>query len=143
MPDTFLQHAQIDWDDQGRPHSRQYDDIYFSKNEGIEETQHVFLEQNRLRERCTALTPQDCLVIGETGFGTGMNFYCAWQLFAEHAPRVRACILSASKSTRSPAKTSPARYSCGRNSNLTGSRCWHSTWRCMAASSSSASTMGG
>ncbi|MDM9595287.1 MULTISPECIES: bifunctional tRNA (5-methylaminomethyl-2-thiouridine)(34)-methyltransferase MnmD/FAD-dependent 5-carboxymethylaminomethyl-2-thiouridine(34) oxidoreductase MnmC [Pseudomonas] len=87
MPDTFLQHAQIDWDDQGRPHSRQYDDIYFSKNEGIEETQHVFLEQNRLRERCTALTPQDCLVIGETGFGTGMNFYCAWQLFAEHAPR--------------------------------------------------------
>ncbi|BBR52894.1 MULTISPECIES: bifunctional tRNA (5-methylaminomethyl-2-thiouridine)(34)-methyltransferase MnmD/FAD-dependent 5-carboxymethylaminomethyl-2-thiouridine(34) oxidoreductase MnmC [Pseudomonas] len=87
MPDTFLQHAQIDWDDQGRPHSRQYDDVYFSKNEGIEETQHVFLEQNRLRERCTALTPQDCLVIGETGFGTGMNFYCAWQLFAEHAPR--------------------------------------------------------
>lgn len=87
MPDTFLQHAQIDWDDQGRPHSRQYDDVYFSKNEGIEETQHVFLEQNRLRERCTALTPQDCLVIGETGFGTGMNFYCVWQLFAEHAPR--------------------------------------------------------
>lgn len=87
MPDTFLQHAQIDWDDQGRPHSRQYDDVYFSKNEGIEETQHVFLEQNRLRERCAALTPQDCLVIGETGFGTGMNFYCAWQLFAEHAPR--------------------------------------------------------
>lgn len=86
MPDTFLQHAQIDWDDQGRPHSRQYDDVYFSKNEGIEETQHVFLEQNRLRERCAALTPQDCLVIGETGFGTGMNFYCAWQLFAEHAP---------------------------------------------------------
>lgn len=86
MPDTLLQHAQIDWDDQGRPHSRQYDDVYFSKNEGIEETQHVFLEQNRLRERCAALTPQDCLVIGETGFGTGMNFYCAWQLFAEHAP---------------------------------------------------------
>jgi len=87
MPDTSPStHAQIDWDDQGRPHSRQYDDVYFSKNEGIEETQHVFLEQNRLRERFAALAPYSCLVIGETGFGTGMNFYCAWQLFAEHAP---------------------------------------------------------
>ncbi|MBF8756166.1 bifunctional tRNA (5-methylaminomethyl-2-thiouridine)(34)-methyltransferase MnmD/FAD-dependent 5-carboxymethylaminomethyl-2-thiouridine(34) oxidoreductase MnmC [Pseudomonas guariconensis] len=87
MPDTHLHHAQIDWDDQGRPHSRQYDDVYFSKNEGIEETQHVFLEQTQLRDRFAALTPHDCLVIGETGFGTGMNFYCAWQLFAEHAPQ--------------------------------------------------------
>ncbi len=87
MPDTHLHHAQIDWDDQGRPHSRQYDDVYFSKNEGIEETQHVFLEQTQLRDRFAALAPHDCLVIGETGFGTGMNFYCAWQLFAEHAPQ--------------------------------------------------------
>ncbi|UBM26536.1 bifunctional tRNA (5-methylaminomethyl-2-thiouridine)(34)-methyltransferase MnmD/FAD-dependent 5-carboxymethylaminomethyl-2-thiouridine(34) oxidoreductase MnmC [Pseudomonas sp. p1(2021b)] len=84
MPD--ITHAQIDWDDQGRPHSRQYDDVYFSKNEGVEETEHVFLEQNRLRERFANLAPGTCLVIGETGFGTGMNFYCAWQLFAEHAP---------------------------------------------------------
>lgn len=84
MPDTT--HAQIDWDDQGRPHSRQYDDVYFSKNEGVAETEHVFLEQNRLRERFANLASGTCLVIGETGFGTGMNFYCAWQLFAEHAP---------------------------------------------------------
>ncbi|WP_449431631.1 bifunctional tRNA (5-methylaminomethyl-2-thiouridine)(34)-methyltransferase MnmD/FAD-dependent 5-carboxymethylaminomethyl-2-thiouridine(34) oxidoreductase MnmC [Pseudomonas putida] len=82
---TLLQHAQIDWDDQGRPHSRQYDDVYFSKNEGIEETQHVFLDQTRLQQRCAELAADDCLVIGETGFGTGMNFYCAWQLFAEQA----------------------------------------------------------
>lgn len=87
MPETSpLAHAQIDWDDQGRPHSRQYDDVYFSKNEGIEETQYVFLEQNSLRERFAALAPHSYLVIGETGFGTGMNFYSAWQLFAEHAP---------------------------------------------------------
>ncbi|MFJ4433583.1 bifunctional tRNA (5-methylaminomethyl-2-thiouridine)(34)-methyltransferase MnmD/FAD-dependent 5-carboxymethylaminomethyl-2-thiouridine(34) oxidoreductase MnmC [Pseudomonas sp. NPDC089395] len=83
---TLLQHAQIDWDDQGRPHSRHYDDVYFSKNEGTEETRYVFLEQTRLRQRCTELAPHACLVIGETGFGTGMNFFCAWQLFAEHAP---------------------------------------------------------
>jgi len=82
---TLLQHAQIDWDDQGRPHSRQYDDVYFAVNEGIEETKHVFLGQTRLAERFTDLPPHACLVIGETGFGTGMNFFCAWELFDAHA----------------------------------------------------------
>ena len=82
---TLLQHAQIDWDDQGRPHSRQYDDVYFAVNEGIEETKHVFLGQTRLAERFADLAPHACVVIGETGFGTGMNFYCAWQLFEQHA----------------------------------------------------------
>ncbi|WP_460418417.1 bifunctional tRNA (5-methylaminomethyl-2-thiouridine)(34)-methyltransferase MnmC2/FAD-dependent 5-carboxymethylaminomethyl-2-thiouridine(34) oxidoreductase MnmC1 [Pseudomonas sp. microsymbiont 2] len=86
MSDTTLpQHAQIDWDDQGRPHSRQYDDVYFAINEGIDETLHVFIEQNHLRQRFAELAPGGCLVIGETGFGTGMNFFCAWQLFAELA----------------------------------------------------------
>ncbi len=86
MSDTTLPlHAQIDWDDQGRPHSRQYDDVYFAINEGIDETLHVFIEQNHLRQRFAELAPRDCLVIGETGFGTGMNFFCAWQLFAELA----------------------------------------------------------
>ncbi|MFJ4157097.1 bifunctional tRNA (5-methylaminomethyl-2-thiouridine)(34)-methyltransferase MnmD/FAD-dependent 5-carboxymethylaminomethyl-2-thiouridine(34) oxidoreductase MnmC [Pseudomonas sp. NPDC089752] len=83
---TLLQHAQIDWDDQGRPHSRQYDDVYFSKNEGTDETRYVFLEQTGLAQRFAELAPHACLVIGETGFGTGMNFFCAWQLFAEKAP---------------------------------------------------------
>lgn len=84
MP-TLLQHAQIDWDDQGRPHSRHYDDVYFAVNEGIEETKHVFLGQTRLAERFANLAPHACTVIGETGFGTGMNFFCAWQLFDQHA----------------------------------------------------------
>ncbi|PYC43181.1 bifunctional tRNA (5-methylaminomethyl-2-thiouridine)(34)-methyltransferase MnmD/FAD-dependent 5-carboxymethylaminomethyl-2-thiouridine(34) oxidoreductase MnmC [Pseudomonas soli] len=87
MSDTLLPtQAQIDWDDQGRPHSRQYDDVYFAINEGIDETLHVFIEQNHLRQRFAELQPHACLVIGETGFGTGMNFFCAWQLFAELAP---------------------------------------------------------
>lgn len=87
MPKTHSPlNAQIDWDEQGRPHSRQYDDIYFSKDQSLEETQYVFIEQNRLRERFAALAPDSCLVIGETGFGTGLNFLCAWQLFAAQAP---------------------------------------------------------
>ena len=80
-----IDHAQLDWDDQGRPHSRIFDDVYFSLASGLEETRHVFIEQNRLRERFSELADGERLVIGETGFGTGLNFLCAWQLFDECA----------------------------------------------------------
>ncbi|MCU1781693.1 bifunctional tRNA (5-methylaminomethyl-2-thiouridine)(34)-methyltransferase MnmD/FAD-dependent 5-carboxymethylaminomethyl-2-thiouridine(34) oxidoreductase MnmC [Pseudomonas sp. 13B_2.1_Bac1] len=80
-----LPNAQLDWDDQGRPHSRVFDDVYFSDKSGLEETRYVFLEQNRLQERFAALPVGGRLVIGETGFGTGLNFLCAWQLFEQHA----------------------------------------------------------
>lgn len=79
-------HAQLDWDENGRPRSRVFDDVYFSDHSGLEETRYVFLEQNNLAERFTALPDNGRLVIGETGFGTGLNFLCAWQLFEQCAP---------------------------------------------------------
>lgn len=80
-----MPNAQLDWDDQGRPYSRVFDDVYFSDLSGLEETRYVFIEQNRLKERFAALPADGRLVIGETGFGTGLNFLCAWQLFEEQA----------------------------------------------------------
>ncbi|MNK79545.1 tRNA 5-methylaminomethyl-2-thiouridine biosynthesis bifunctional protein MnmC [compost metagenome] len=80
-----LPHAQLDWDDQGRPYSRVFDDVYFSDQSGLDETRYVFIEQNRLAERFAALPEGGRLVIGETGFGTGLNFLCAWQVFEQHA----------------------------------------------------------
>jgi tRNA 5-methylaminomethyl-2-thiouridine biosynthesis bifunctional protein len=82
---TITRHAQIDWDEQGNPHSREFSDVYFATGAGLEETRHVFLVQNDLRDRFSALPSDGRLVIGETGFGTGLNFLCAWQLFAECA----------------------------------------------------------
>lgn len=75
----------LDWQD-GLPFSSQYGDVYFSRDSGIDETRHVFLQQNHLRERWQALQPGEYFVIGETGFGTGLNFLCAWQLWDEVAP---------------------------------------------------------
>jgi tRNA 5-methylaminomethyl-2-thiouridine biosynthesis bifunctional protein len=75
----------IDWQD-GQPVSRRFGDVYFSRDSGREETRHVFLEGNRLRERWAALTPRARFTIGETGFGTGLNFACAWALWDELAP---------------------------------------------------------
>ncbi|KPG93880.1 bifunctional tRNA (5-methylaminomethyl-2-thiouridine)(34)-methyltransferase MnmD/FAD-dependent 5-carboxymethylaminomethyl-2-thiouridine(34) oxidoreductase MnmC [Pseudomonas sp. RIT-PI-r] len=99
-----LPHAQLDWDDQGRPRSRVFDDVYFSDKSGLDETRYVFLEQNRLAERFAALSASGRLVIGETGFGTGLNFLCAWQLFEQHAVAgARLHFVSVEKYPLSPA----------------------------------------
>ncbi|OAM53038.1 FAD-dependent cmnm(5)s(2)U34 oxidoreductase [Methylovorus sp. MM2] len=76
--------AKLDWID-GQPFSTQYGDIYFSRESGLDETRYVFLEKNRLRERWQSLTT-DHFTIAETGFGTGLNFLCTWQLWNECAP---------------------------------------------------------
>ncbi|HSC82927.1 MAG TPA: bifunctional tRNA (5-methylaminomethyl-2-thiouridine)(34)-methyltransferase MnmD/FAD-dependent 5-carboxymethylaminomethyl-2-thiouridine(34) oxidoreductase MnmC [Pseudomonas sp.] len=86
MTDTPSPYAQLDWDEHGQPLSRQFGDVYFSREDGLGETRHVFLAGNRLAERFAALPPGGRLVIGETGFGTGTNFLCAWQLFEQQAP---------------------------------------------------------
>jgi tRNA 5-methylaminomethyl-2-thiouridine biosynthesis bifunctional protein len=77
--------AQLAWHD-GQPYSLQYGDVYFSSVSGLEETQHVFLQHNRLQERWQALNSGDHFTVAETGFGTGLNFLCAWQLWNACAP---------------------------------------------------------
>jgi len=77
---------ELDWRD-GHPISRRFDDVYFSRGSGIAETEHVFLAGNRLRDRWAALPPGGRFTIGETGFGTGLNFCAAWQLWESVAPR--------------------------------------------------------
>ena len=62
------------------PYSSQFDDIYFSKQDGLAETRHVFLEGNNLPE---AWKGQKEFTIFETGFGTGLNFLATWSLFDE------------------------------------------------------------
>ncbi len=74
----------LDWKD-GQPYSRRFGDVYYSADSGIEETRHVFLAGNRLPERFAVLPPRTSLCLGETGFGTGLNFLCAWALFDEVA----------------------------------------------------------
>lgn len=66
--------------------SEQYDDVYFSAQDGLAETRHVFLDGNDLAARFAALSAGDVFTIGETGFGTGLNFLAAWALFEGTAP---------------------------------------------------------
>jgi len=84
-PETSSQQARLEWDEQGQPLSSQFADVYFSNENALAETRYVFLANNQLPERFATLTANQQLVIGETGFGTGLNFLCAWQLFEQHA----------------------------------------------------------
>lgn len=63
--------------------SAQFDDIYFSPEDGLAETEHVFLRGNDLPG---AWQDKRLFTIAETGFGTGLNFLAAWKLFEETAP---------------------------------------------------------
>ena len=85
-----LASPQLNWGEDGAPHSTQFDDVYFDKNAGLEETRYVFLQHNNLSERWKNLTTDPAsnahFTIAETGFGTGLNFLCAWQAFLEDAP---------------------------------------------------------
>nr|WP_246540560.1 tRNA (5-methylaminomethyl-2-thiouridine)(34)-methyltransferase MnmD [sulfur-oxidizing endosymbiont of Gigantopelta aegis] len=71
------------WLDSGEPFSDQFQDFYFSTEGGLQETEYVFLKQNGFPQRFIDLnllthhksvTQQPTIHIGETGFGTGLNF---------------------------------------------------------------------
>ncbi len=81
-----LETAHLRW--QGnRPVSLQFDDIYYSGADGVNESEHVFIGGNRLRERWQAPDRGAVFTIGETGFGTGLNFLLAARLWREIAPK--------------------------------------------------------
>ncbi|MGL6519138.1 bifunctional tRNA (5-methylaminomethyl-2-thiouridine)(34)-methyltransferase MnmD/FAD-dependent 5-carboxymethylaminomethyl-2-thiouridine(34) oxidoreductase MnmC [Aeromonas caviae] len=82
---TSLHHARLDWNEAGTPVSSEFGDVYFSNDNGLSETRYVFLQQNRLPERFSH-HDSDSFVIGETGFGTGLNFLATMAVFLEQAP---------------------------------------------------------
>ena len=47
-----------------------YDDVYFSREDGLAETRHVFFAGNDLPAR---MAKTSYLCIAETGFGSGLN----------------------------------------------------------------------
>jgi tRNA 5-methylaminomethyl-2-thiouridine biosynthesis bifunctional protein len=77
--------SEVDWRN-GQPVSLRFGDVYFSQASGIDETRFVFLAQNRLAERFVQVPPGGSFVVVETGFGTGLNFLCTWELWMRTAP---------------------------------------------------------
>jgi tRNA U34 5-methylaminomethyl-2-thiouridine-forming methyltransferase MnmC len=67
------QRAELTWRDGQIPVSDRFDDPYFSLQNGLEETRHVFLAGNDLPAR---FAPG--FRIAELGFGTGLNLLTVW-----------------------------------------------------------------
>lgn len=77
--------GELEWRE-GEPWSPRYRDVFFARGGGLAEAEHVFLAGNRLAPRFASLSPGDTFEIGETGFGTGLNFLAATALFMRCAP---------------------------------------------------------
>ena len=75
MPDTD---ADIEWRDDQIPVSTRFDDPYYSLENGLNETRHVFLAGNDLPDRFC-----DGFRIAELGFGTGLNFLATVQCWKD------------------------------------------------------------
>ena len=67
------QQPELSWRDGDVPVSLRFDDPYFSLENGLAETRHVFLSGNDLPDRF-----RDGFQIAELGFGTGLNLLTAW-----------------------------------------------------------------
>lgn len=74
--------AQIHLNQDKTPVSEQFNDVYFSNQDGLAESEYVFQQGNHLWERWIVYQEKH-FVIAETGFGTGLNFLAVTSLFRQ------------------------------------------------------------
>ena len=72
------EYANLEWRDGKIPVAIRFDDPYFSLDNGMAETEHVFLAGNDLPARFQA-----GFHIAELGFGSGLNLLCAWKAWRD------------------------------------------------------------
>ena len=61
------------WNDRGEAYIADFDDNYFSTEDGAAESQHVFFDGNNLHERFLSQGNNSVSVLADIGFGTGLN----------------------------------------------------------------------
>ncbi len=83
MKHSLIEPARLSWQDD-TPISDQFDDYYFNSDGGLAETDYVYLQSNRLPERFAQFSGRH-FTLAETGFGTGLNFLCARELWLKHS----------------------------------------------------------
>ena len=68
---------------EGQLHSTRFEDVYFSRQDGLAEARHVFVNRSDLAPRWQGRSDEFVLV--ELGFGTGLNFLATWQHWQREA----------------------------------------------------------
>ncbi|EMO64659.1 tRNA U-34 5-methylaminomethyl-2-thiouridine biosynthesis protein MnmC [Leptospira borgpetersenii serovar Pomona str. 200901868] len=87
----------LSWKNDLTPVSDRFDDIYFSPENGLEETRHVFIGGNDLPDRWRNSNIQNSFCILELGFGTGLNFFTTWKEYLKQDNRFRLHFISVEK----------------------------------------------
>ena len=72
----------VDWTEHG-PHSPRFDDVYFSRTDGLAESRAVFLEGCGLPQ---AWADRHRFTVAELGFGTGLNILAVLDLWRRTRP---------------------------------------------------------
>jgi len=73
----------LDWGPDGQPRSRAFGDVYFSTTDGLAESRAVFLAGCGLPD---AWRGRGRFVVGELGFGTGLNILALLGLWRRESP---------------------------------------------------------
>jgi tRNA 5-methylaminomethyl-2-thiouridine biosynthesis bifunctional protein len=84
----YCEYASLDWSGEGGPRAADYGDVYFSADDGLEETRAVFLRGCKLPQAWTQTNARN-FVVGELGFGTGLNALALWELWQREGPKDR------------------------------------------------------
>lgn len=95
IPEAPVKYADVEFNEKNEPHSSLFNDVYFSDCGGADETRHVFINGcnigNRLTEAAANLSgKRDTYVIGETGFGTGLNLLVTMKCHSELREKLSA-----------------------------------------------------
>ncbi|WP_162139672.1 tRNA (5-methylaminomethyl-2-thiouridine)(34)-methyltransferase MnmD [Kordiimonas gwangyangensis] len=85
-----IEHSELTWRDNA-PVSANFGDVYYSAENGLAETNYVFLHGVGAPD---IWRDHDHFVIAETGFGTGLNFLATWKAFRESGARGRLTFIS-------------------------------------------------
>ena len=80
MKQNAIQPANLEFNAEGTPVSRDFDDVYFSNDNGAIVPPCVSPGATRLDARFP-VHPHPLFVVAESGFGTGLNFLTLWQAF--------------------------------------------------------------
>ena len=88
--------ANIKWKGDS-PFSEQHQDIYFNPDNGLQESLYVFLHSNGLDKQLRQKHHPFDLNIGETGFGTGLNFLTIAQAWINSQQRGQLTFISVEK----------------------------------------------
>jgi len=85
-----MKYAKPEWRN-GQPYNPDFADVYFSADNGLVESEHVFIQHNQLPARFKRVAEQAIdnnasqFVIGETGFGSGLNFLLTVKHWLQHS----------------------------------------------------------